>query len=120
MVLSPLSKTWIFDLDGTLIKHNGYLQDGVDSFLPNAKEFMAQIPREDMVVFITSRKETYREQTEQFLINNGVRYDHIIFSAPYGERILVNDRKPSGLKMAHSINLCRDEFHIDYRIDETL
>ena len=24
LVLSSLSKTWIFDLDGTLLKHNGY------------------------------------------------------------------------------------------------
>ena len=24
LVLSTLPKTWVFDLDGTLLKHNGY------------------------------------------------------------------------------------------------
>ncbi len=28
-VVSSLAKTWIFDLDGTLLKHNGYKIDGV-------------------------------------------------------------------------------------------
>ena len=31
--LSPLPKTWILDLDGTLVKHNGYKTDGRDSLL---------------------------------------------------------------------------------------
>lgn len=26
--LSTLRKTWIFDLDGTLVVHNGYREDG--------------------------------------------------------------------------------------------
>ena len=34
---------------------------------------------------------------------------HIIFNAPYGERILVNDDKPSGLHMSIGINKKRDE-----------
>ncbi len=24
LVLSPLGKTWLFDIDGTIVKHNGY------------------------------------------------------------------------------------------------
>ena len=31
MTLSTLSKTWIFDLDGTIVKHNGYKIDGYDT-----------------------------------------------------------------------------------------
>lgn len=119
IVLSPLPKTWILDLDGTLVKHNGYKLDGYDTLLPGARDFLANIRKEDMVVILTSRMEEYRQLTLDFLREQGIRYDHIIFNAPYGERIVVNDRKPSGLKMSFAfaperdeacdITLCRDE-----------
>ena len=99
LTLSPLSHTWILDFDGTIVKHNGYKIDGIDSLLPGAAEFLASIPTSDMIVFLTSRTEEYRYITEEFLQANSIRYDHIIFGAPYGERILINDDKPSGLKM---------------------
>lgn len=109
LVLSPLRHTWILDLDGTIVKHNGYKIDGFDQFLDGAKEFLDSIPEGDMIVFLTSRKETEQMQTERFLVENGVRYEHIIFGVPYGERILVNDRKPSGLQTAIAVNCKRDE-----------
>ena len=31
--LDDIEKTWIFDLDGTLVVHNGY-KNGVDELLP--------------------------------------------------------------------------------------
>lgn len=110
IILSTLGHTWILDLDGTIVKHNGYKIDGTDTFLPGAKEFLANIPDKDMIVFLTSRTNKNKEDTLKFLDENHVRYDHIIFNAPYGERILINDDKPSGLKM--SIGLCtkRDVF----------
>lgn len=108
IVLSPLPKTWILDLDGTLVKHNGYKLDGYDTLLPGAKEFLKNIQPEDLVVIITSRLEEYREMTISFLHEQGIRYDHIIFNAPYGERIVVNDRKPSGLRTAFSVSTTRD------------
>ncbi len=106
--LSPLGHTWILDLDGTLVKHNGYKLDGEDSFLEGAEAFLASIPPKDMVVILTSRTEDVREQTEFFLREHGVRYDVIIYNAPYGERILVNDDKPSGLRMAVAVEKERD------------
>lgn len=106
--MSALPKTWILDLDGTIVKHNGYKIDGKDSLLSGAKEFLNQIQEEDMVIIVTSRKEEYRDITEQFLREHQIRYDHIIFEAPYGERILINDRKPSGLKMAYAIDTERN------------
>ncbi len=108
LILSNLGHTWILDLDGTILKHNGYKENGVDIFLPGAKEFLNNIPEKDMIIFITSRKEQYKEQTELFLKHNGVRYNYIIFNAPYGERILINDEKPSGLAMAVAMNFKRD------------
>lgn len=102
--LSALGHTWILDLDGTLVKHNGYKVDGQDSFLEGAEEFLKQISEKDMIIFLTSRTEEYREETEQFLKNHSIRYDQIIFNAPYGERILINDNKPSGLCMSYGIS----------------
>ncbi len=110
LILSTLPKTWILDLDGTLVKHNGYKEDGIDMLLAGAKEYLAEIPLEDKIIIVTSRTEEYREMTIRFLRENGIRYDEILFDMPFGERILVNDRKPSGLDMAVAVNLNRDEF----------
>lgn len=112
MVLSTLAKTWIFDLDGTIVKHNGYKLDGRDTLLPGAKAYLDELPDEDRVVILTSRTEEYREETLCFLKENGIRYDEILFQMPMGERILVNDRKPSGLDMALAVNLDRDVFFV--------
>lgn len=120
-ILSPLGKTWIFDLDGTVVKHNGYKLDGKDSLLSGAGDFLKGIPDTDMVIFVTSRKETEREDTVSFLKENNIRYDSIVFNAPYGERILVNDAKPSGLNMSLAVNTVRDVFMEDvFEIDESL
>ena len=108
LVLSSLGHTWILDLDGTIVKHNGYKTDGEDSLLPGAREFLASLPEQDMVVFMTSRSDLYKERTESFLKAHGIRYDHIIFNLPYGERILVNDNKPGGLVMGYALNRKRD------------
>ena len=102
LILSTLAHTWILDLDGTIVKHNGYKLDGTDTLLEGAKE-------KDMIVFLTSRTDEYKNKTINFLNENKIRYDHIIFNAPYGERILVNDDKPSGLHMSIGINKKRDE-----------
>ena len=110
LVLSTLGHTWIFDLDGTIVKHNGYLLDGQDTLLPGALEFLHNIPEKDMVIIVTSREERYRILTESFLKGNEIRYDHIIFNAPYGERILINDDKPSGLKSSYAISSKRDKW----------
>ena len=120
ITLSPLGHTWIFDLDGTLVKHNGYKEEG-ETLLPGAKELIGSIPNEDLIIIITARKEEYREKTEAFLQENGIRYDHIIFEAPYGERIVVNDRKPSGLDMSVAVNIDRNDIsNINFDIDELL
>ena len=118
IALSPLGHTWILDLDGTLVVHNGHKDDEGDRWLPGALEFLRSIPEYDLVIFVTSRSEEYRETTLAFLAQEGIRYDHIQFGAPYGERIVVNDRKPSGLTTAYAVNLERDgsldtvSFHI--------
>ena len=83
IILSNLGHTWIFDIDGTLVKHNGYLTAEGDTMLDGAAEFLAK---------------------------NKIRYDHIIFDAPVGERIIVNDNKPGGLVTALAIERTRDSW----------
>lgn len=112
LILSTLPKTWIFDLDGTLVKHNGYKLDGMDTLLSGVKEYLETIPTEDKILILTSRTEEYRDATIQFLQEKELRYNQIIFGMPMGERILVNDRKPSGINMAIAINCDRDIFEL--------
>lgn len=121
LVLSSLGHTWILDLDGTIVKHNGYIIDGCDTFLEGAEKFLRSIPESDMIIFLTSRTDNEKDLTEKFLRDKKLRYNQIIFNAPYGERILINDTKPSGLETAISVNMKRDIFTVSaFEIDSEL
>ena len=109
LILSTLPKTWIFDLDGTLLKHNGYKIDGKDTLLDGVKDYLDHIPEDDYILILTSRTDKYRDMTISFLRENDIRYDDIFFNIPMGERIVVNDRKPSGIDMAVALNVNRNE-----------
>lgn len=118
---SPLAKTWILDVDGTLVKHNGYKIDGCDTLLDGVKEFFETLSPDDKVVLLTARKEEYLPALKDFLAKNNIRYDFLLTDMPMGERILVNDRKPSGLDMSFAINKNRDDvFNVEYKINEEL
>ncbi len=105
LVLSP---TWIFDLDGTLVKHNGY-KTGEDEFLPGSLDFLRSIPDGDFIIILTAREENSRAITESFLRAHNIRYNILLFAIPMGERILFNDSKPSGLKTAYAVECIRDK-----------
>lgn len=108
--ISPMPKTWILDLDGTLLVHDGPYILGRDEFLPGAREFLDSIPGRDMIIFLTARSDYEKPHTMRFLKENNVRYDHIIFNAGEGERIMINDMKPDGLITAYAVNTVRDRF----------
>lgn len=120
--VSALPKTWILDLDGTLVKHNGYKIDGYDTLLPGAGGLLQNIAKQDMVIIVTSRRREYADMTERFLKEQGIRYQYIIYDAPYGERIVVNDRKPGGLRTAVAVNVERDVCEAGglFQVDERL
>lgn len=121
LTLSTLPHTWILDFDGTLVKHNGYKIDGYDTLLNGVQELFSQIPTSDMIILLTSRGEQYRQDIEKFMQQKKLRYNHIICNAPMGERILVNDDKPSGLRMAYAINKTRDSnFITSIQIDKEI
>lgn len=121
LTLSTLGKTWIFDFDGTLVEHNGY-KTGEDRWLPGALEFMKGIPETDYVLILTAREKEAREKTVAFLDRYGIRYNDIKFEMPMGERILLNDSKPSGLRMSYSLECKRNEGleGVHVLIDESL
>ena len=118
---SSLNKTWVLDVDGTIVKHNGYKIDGHDTLLNGVDEFFKQIDPDDKVILLTARKEEYLDDLKSFLAVHGIRYDYLLTDMPMGERILVNDRKPSGLDMAFCVNKDRDaSLDIMYKINEEL
>lgn len=121
LTLSSLPHTWILDVDGTIVKHNGYKIDGYDTLLAGVKDFFASLPSQDRVILLTARKAEYLPALKEFLTKNQIRYDHIITDVPMGERILVNDNKPSGLCMSFAISKERNSslcipFTIDLHI----
>ncbi len=119
--ISPMPKTWILDLDGTLVVHDGPYFLGKDEFLPGAREFLESIPERDMIIFLTARSTYEKDHTMRFLKENKVRYDHIIFNAGEGERIMINDMKPDGLVTAYAINTKRDRFcQTEFITDHTM
>ena len=112
-------KLLALDIDGTLVKHNGYKIDGHDTLLDGVKEFFDNLSPDDKVVMLTARKEEYLEDLKKFLKENNLRYDYLLTDMPMGERI--NDRKPSGLDMAFAVNKNRDaKLDIKYKINEEL
>jgi hypothetical protein len=105
--LSPLSHTWLVDLDGTVLKHNGYLEGG-DVLLPGVRAFWDRIPAGDWILLLTARDEADRPATLAFLEAQGLRFDQAIFGLPVGERVLINDAKPDGLVTALAVSVVRD------------
>ena len=119
--LSNLPHTWILDVDGTLVKHNGYKIDGYDTLLDGVKEFYNSIPKKDTIILLTAREGEYLKALKEFLEINKLRYDVLLTDMPTGERILINDNKPSGLKCAYAVNKDRDStLCVDYNINEEL
>lgn len=103
-----LPRTWLIDLDGTVVKHNAYLDSG-DELLTGVREFWSRISHEDRVVLITARSSRYQDATQKFLQAENLRYDLLIMDMPSGERILVNDCKPDGTITAYAFNVERDQ-----------
>lgn len=107
MKWSNLNKTWFIDIDGTLFKHNQY-KERKDEILEGVLNFFNKIPDTDYIILCTARQKKYESQTKKALKNYNIKYNKIIFDLPHGERIVINDTKPRGLKTAIAINIKRD------------
>tara|TARA_R100000388_G_C7119878_1_gene100460 strand:+ start:41 stop:418 length:378 start_codon:yes stop_codon:yes gene_type:complete len=107
--LPTLSKTWILDLDGTMLKHNGYLEESGDTLLSGVSDFYKNnINENDFVLILTSREKEHKEKTINFLKSKNIRFDEIMFAIPNGKRVIINDTKPRGMITAVSIPVERD------------
>ncbi len=121
LTLSPLPKTWVFDVDGTIVKHNGHLTQEGDQLLPGVKELFESIPATDVIVLLTARKAEHQNSLKDFLTRNDIRFDYLLPNMPQGERILINDRKPSGLQTAYAVNKDRDQaLDLSFEINDSL
>jgi hypothetical protein len=98
--LDETGKPTIFvDLDGTLIKHHGSLQDQITKtpeLLPGVKEKLDLWDRlEAKIIIITGRREPMRNITKQQLAELGIVYDDLIMGLGRGKRVIINDQKPN-------------------------
>lgn len=108
MFFNRLNKTWLIDIDGTIVFHAGLENNGYDVLLKNVKETFQTIPKCDKIILLTARSNQYEKETKKFLIENNIRFDDIIFNLGTGERILINDKKPSGYITAYAESVERN------------
>ena len=60
-----LSHTWFIDLDGSIVKHNGYIVDKEDSLLDGVSVFFRNIPTKDIIIITTSRKKKFKKKNNR-------------------------------------------------------
>jgi hypothetical protein len=109
---TDFAHTWFFDLDGTIMKHKGndvVWGEDDEELLPGVKELWETIPKDDIIILVSARSGKYKNSALKLLEKENIRYNHVIFDLPRGERILVNDTKPLGLKTAIAWNLNRNQ-----------
>ena len=121
------SKTVFCDIDGTLLKHHGDIVRnvaGAPELLPAALESIKAWERLNYkIVLTTGRKECTRARTEEQLRAAGIVYDHLLMGLPNGERVLINDKKPTGTDcMARAFNIVRNSglAHVDISTSASL
>lgn len=87
--------------------HNGHLR-GADRLLPGVREFWSGLAPADTIIVLTARAAEHAATIRAFFAGHGLRLDHLVTGCGVGERILFNDDKPSGLRMAHAVSRPRD------------
>ena len=105
--VSSLPHAWLIDLDGTVLLHNGH-KNGGDALLPGVAEFWQAVPRADTIILMSTRTESEKAATLEFILSHGLRFDQAVFGLPVGERLLLNDAKPGGLQTAIAVVVERD------------
>jgi mannose-6-phosphate isomerase-like protein (cupin superfamily) len=119
-------KTIFCDIDGTLIKHFGSLTEQINlekniTALPNANDAINLWDKLGyQIILITGRRESCRQITETQLSTLNIFYDKLIMGIGNGDRIIINDKKPHGIKnTAYAINVVRNQGikHYDFNCD---
>jgi hypothetical protein len=112
--LDFLPKTIICDIDGCIFKHMGGLcamQSENSILLAGVKDKFDEWDKKAYkIVLLTGRKESMRTITENQLRSHGLFWDFLVMGATRGQRVLINDLKPSCKSpTAVAVNLNRDE-----------
>lgn len=95
------------DLDGTLVIHN-YDPEHIDEkLIKKTVEFLDE-HKDAYIVLTTSRSLENVQKAIEYLYNEGIHFDDMIYDLPTGKRILVNDHKKGSEDKAFAINLERD------------
>lgn len=120
--MSSAPKTIFCDIDGTLLLHFGNIDDNVKKepvILPNVLESIKQWEKLNYkIIIITGRKESMRKATEEQLFNAGIVYDSLVMGITNGDRIIINDKKPNGIRnTAYAINLVRNKGLVNYNLN---
>ena len=107
-------KTLFIDIDGTVLKHMHSISDVYEEppeVLPNV---VAKINEWDShghkIIFVTARKESTRDITEQQLRQFGLAWDQLVMGVGGGTRVLVNDKlNKNDLDRAIGVNVVTNE-----------
>jgi hypothetical protein len=120
------AKTIFCDIDGTLLRHFGSLSEQINleknmTTLPNAIEAINLWDKLGyQIILVTGRRESSRQVTENQLSSLNIFYDKLIMGIGNGDRIIINDKKPDGIKnTAYAINVVRNQglVHFDFNCE---
>ncbi len=103
-------KTYFIDLDGTLVTHCGIYENGKDTFLPGAIEYLKKLNKENAYIVLTTARhahECYR--LLEILCDHKIYINQCVYSLPHVPRILINDTTDFSEQRAIAINVKRDE-----------
>ncbi len=93
---TPKLKTLLIDIDGTILKHHHTISDVYENpaeILPGVKEKINHWDSQGhKIIFMTARKESTRQLTEQQLRQFGLAWDHLIMGVGGGQRVVINDK----------------------------
>ena len=105
-------KTYLLDIDGTLIRHKNNLADMIRGDMDVLDGTVEKLLQWRMgghyIILTTARPEGVRSSTEKQLHAAGIFYDQLVMGLPTGPRVIVNDIKPDGMETAHAVNIVRD------------
>jgi phosphoglycolate phosphatase-like HAD superfamily hydrolase len=92
-------KTIFCDIDGTLVKHKGFIVKQYTEdleLLDGTVEKLAEWDRKGYnIILTTGRREGMRRVTEDQLCKLGIFYDQLIMGIGPGTRVVINDKKPN-------------------------
>lgn len=108
------AKTLFIDIDGTILKHQHTISD-VHKYPPKilpgvVEKINSWDSKGHKIIFVTARKESTRQITEDQLREFGLAWDQLIMGVSNGQRYLINDKlEVNDPNRAIAFNVITDE-----------